>query len=62
MTERGEWTLIVRGISHELARELAERVGGGSMMWHGGIAYPFSDSTLPCEITRRAIPVGGKHD
>lgn len=48
----GEYDLILRGLSYEQAREIADNAYGGTMVWHNGKAYPF-DNDNPVEILKR---------
>jgi hypothetical protein len=49
--ERNDRThmLILRGLSYKEAREIADNAFGGSLMWHGGKAWPHSVGG-PCEV------------
>ena len=48
----GEYDLILRGLSYQQARDIADAAYGGEMVWHEGKAYPF-DSENPVEILKR---------
>lgn len=55
----GEYDLILRGLSYEQAREIADNAYGGTMVWHNGKAYPF-DNDNPVEILKREQTPNGQ--
>lgn len=57
----GEYDLILRGLSLEQARTIANEAYGGTMVWHKGKAYPF-DNDNPVEILKREEPQLGEHN